>query len=217
MDLRVPASRPLDKLFAKSDLSIADTRPTRAGDPAVCACGEEMGASYYAWQHNRTRENNTPIIVEFEGDEDTVAIDGRDFLFTVFQFGEPSLAGPALKRAFGKAILPYAEKAWATENQDARIALCDLACHDPDVVTAHHANAVVLGGRHHTTFRNAFIVKLPPAQSVVRVWSPSDRPALPIPEILYNSLLIELRRPKSHFNVIPKEIGVSAWERPRLP
>jgi hypothetical protein len=155
-----------------------------------------MAASYYAWQHNRTRENDTPIVVEFDADVDTVAIDGRDFLFTVFQFGEPSLAGPAHKRAFGKAVLPYAEKAWAIENQSTRIALCDLACHDPDVVKAYHANTIVLGGRHHTVFRNAFIVQLPPApHSVVRVWSPPDGFTLPMPEIMYNRLLIESRRP----------------------
>jgi hypothetical protein len=190
---------PLDELFAKPDLSTADTRQRdQAGNPAVCACGEEMGAAYYAWQHNRTRENDTPILVEFEADEDTVVIDGRDFLTTVFQLGEPTLARPALERTFGYPVLPYAEKAWATENQDMRIALCDLARHDPDVVKAHHENVVVLGGRMNTAFRNAFIVKLPPTpQSIVRVWSPAERPVLPVPEIMFNSLLLESHRPKS--------------------
>jgi hypothetical protein len=104
---------PLDALFAKPDLSTKDTRPRdQTGDPAVCACGEEIGAAYYAWQHNRSRENDTPIIVEFEADEDTVAIDGRDLLATVFQLGEPELARPALARAFGNAVLIYAERAW---------------------------------------------------------------------------------------------------------
>jgi hypothetical protein len=150
-----------------------------------------------AWQHNRTRENDTPIIVEFEADEDTVAIGGRDFLATVFQLGEPALARPALARAFGNAVLPYAERAWATDNQDTRIALFDLARHDPDVVKAHHANTVVLGGRFRTVFRSAFIVKLFPApQSVVRVWSPAAQRALPVPEIMLSSLLIESCRPK---------------------
>ena len=150
----------LDALFARPDLSTQDTRPSDRGDPAVCACGEEIGAAYYAWQHNRTRENDTPIIVEFEADQDTVAIDGRDFLSTVFQFGEPALARPVLARAFGNEVLPYAERAWATDNQETRIALLDLAVHDPHVVKAHHANTVVLGGRLGTVFRSAFIVKL---------------------------------------------------------
>jgi hypothetical protein len=189
---------PLDALFAKPDLSTQDTRPhNQAGDPAVCACSEEMGAAYYAWQHNRTSENDTPIIVEFEADQDAVAIDGRDFLATVFQFGEPALARPALARTCGNAVLSYAERAWATDNQNRRIALCDLARHDPDVVKAHHANTVVLGGRHHTVFRSAFIVKLPTApQSIIRAWSPIGRPVLPVPGITLSSLLIESYRPK---------------------
>jgi hypothetical protein len=78
------------------------------------------------------------------------------------------------------------------------IALCDLARHDPEVIKAHHANTNVLGGRYCTVFRSAFIVKLPPtARSIVRVWSPAGRPALPLPEIMFNSLLIEPYRPKS--------------------
>lgn len=191
-EFRHPGS--LDALFAKSDLSTKDTRPhDQAGDPAVCACGEEMGAAYYAWQHNQTRENDTPIIVEFEADEDAIAIDGRDFLATVFQLGEPELARPALAQAFGPAVLPYAERAWATDNQDRRIALFDLARHDPDVVKAHHANTVVLGGRFGTVFRSAFIIKLPP-QSVIRAWSPLSRPSVPLPEITLSTLLTTSHR-----------------------
>ncbi len=87
-----------------------------------------------------------PAQLEFEADEDTVAVDGWDFLATVFQLGEPALARPALARAFGNAVLPYAERAWATDNQDTRIALFDLARHDPDVVKAHHANTVGSAG-----------------------------------------------------------------------
>jgi hypothetical protein len=188
---------PLDVLFAKPDLSMSDTRPRdQRGDPAICACGDETGAAYYAWQHNRTDQNNTPIIVEFEAAEDTVSIDGRDFLATVFQLGEPALARPALEKSFGRAVLPYAEKAWSTDDQNRRIALCDLARHDLDVVRAHHANTVVLGGRYNTAFRSAFIIKLPTAQSIVRSWSPTERPIFPPPEIKFNDLLIEAHRPK---------------------
>lgn len=186
-EYRHPGS--LDALFAKHDFSTQDTRPTnQAGVPAVCACGEEMGAAYYAWKHNRTRENDTPIIVEFEADADVVAVDSRDFLATVFQLGAPAAARPALARIFGDAVLRYADRAWATDNQDARIALVDLARHDSAVVKANYANTAVLGGRHSTVFRSAFVVKLP-ARSIVRVWSPTERPSFPVPEIEFSSLL----------------------------
>jgi hypothetical protein len=171
----------LNTLFDKSDISLEDTRPdTRQSQLAVCACGDEMGAAYYAWRHNRSGDNNTPIMVEFDVDEQSIAVDGRDFLYSVFQFGDPSRARPVLEGSFGHAVLRYAERAWGSENQSTRIALCDLAIHDLEVVKAHHANTVVLGGRYRTVFKNAFLVKLPvEACAVVRVWSPSTFPDFP--------------------------------------
>jgi hypothetical protein len=65
---------------------------------AICPCGEVIGANYYAWQHNPYGENTTPILIEFEASDDAMSIDGRDFLYTVFQLGE--LALPALVRTF---------------------------------------------------------------------------------------------------------------------
>lgn len=192
MEFRHPGD--LDALFAKVNLSLKDTRPDGAqADPGVCACGEETGAAYYAWQHNRKGENTTPIIMEFDVPDDAVSIDGRDFLYTVFQLGEPELARPVLARVFGNCILRYADRAWASKEQS--VALCDLARHDPQVIKAHHANAVILGGRYDTVFRNAFIVRLPVGTaSIIRVWSPTEPPALPHPEIMFDSLLIESHR-----------------------
>ena len=192
MEFRHPGD--LDALFAKADLSLKDTRPDGAqSDLGVCACGEETSAAYYAWQHNRTVENTTPIIMEFDMPDDAVSIDGRDFLYTVFQLGQPELAWPVLARVFGNCIQHYAERAWASKEQS--IALCDLARHDPQIIKAHHTNAVVLGGRYNTVFRNAFIVRLPVgAASIVRVWSPTERPAFPRPEIMFDSLLVESHR-----------------------
>jgi hypothetical protein len=185
---------PLDVLLAKPNLSLSDTRPN--GEPAasaICACGELIGANYYASQHNRKGENTTPILIEFEASHDAVSIDGRDFLYTIFQLGEPALARPALVRAFGKAVLRYAERAWASREQS--IPLCDLACHDPEVINAHHANSVVIGGRYNTTFCNAFIVRLPVEPgSIVRAWCPAERAAPPIPDITLGRLLVESHR-----------------------
>jgi hypothetical protein len=68
---------------------------------AVCACGEVIETNYYyASQHNREGENTTPTLIEFEASDDAIPIDGRDFLHTVFQLGEPALAPPALVRTF---------------------------------------------------------------------------------------------------------------------
>ena len=103
-------------------------------------------------------------------DESSVAVDGRDFLYTAFQLGDPGRARRVLRTAFGKAVLRYAERAWLQESQDQRIALCDLATHDPAVIRAHHANELVLGGRYGTVFRNAFLVRAPILEgSILRV------------------------------------------------
>lgn len=187
---------PLDLLLAKPDLSLEDTRPDGLeDDPAVCACGEPDGAAYYAWRHNRSSTNNTPIIITFEAPVSAVAIDGRDFLYTVFQIGNPDVAREPLVRVFGPKILHYADNAWATERSEQPIALCDLAIHDPEVIEAHHANDIVLGGRHNTVFRSAFTVSLPVGPQAIRsVEAPASPPMIPQPEIFLEDLLLPFER-----------------------
>lgn len=128
MEFRHPG--PLSTLLEKSDLSLADTRPLGAvGDPGVCACGDVTGAYFYASRHNITEHNTTPILIEFEVEPELVSVDGRDFLYTVFQMGDPDRARSVLKNAFGPTILPYADRAWSCTDQS--VALCDLARYDP--------------------------------------------------------------------------------------
>ncbi len=189
---RTEHRRPLPGLLEKPDLSLEDTRPKgMPGTPAVCACGELDGASYYAWSHNRSSTNDTPIIIEFEADIEQVAIDGKDCLYTVFQKGAPDRASGFVRGAFGEKGLSYAERAWQIENQGTRIALCDLAIHDPEVIAAHHSNHLVIAGRHRTVYRNAFTVDLPvPPERVLRVWTPESRPTPPIIDMALTDLLL---------------------------
>jgi hypothetical protein len=96
----------------------------------------------------------------------------------------PRQLGASLERSFGRPVLRYAERAWASDNKEERIALCDLASHDPDVLEAHYHSNLVIAGRYGTVFRNAFIVRLPIThEAVVRVWSPMEPPEFPIPEV----------------------------------
>jgi hypothetical protein len=65
---------PIEALFGKLDLSLEDTRPKLADwQIAICACGEVDGALHYAWRHNRTTEDDTPILIEFIADAHTAA------------------------------------------------------------------------------------------------------------------------------------------------
>ena len=181
----------INALFEHDDLTVELTRPNSVALPkVVCACGEMDGASYYASHHNRSEENDTPIIVEFEASLTDLAVDGRDFLYTVFQFGRPEAAREALQGAFGVGVLRYADKAWSSQDQGMRMALCDLAIHDPAVVEAHHANRTVIAGRYGTVFRNAFTVVCPvPPHHIRSVTAASSNFVQPQPVVLLQQLV----------------------------
>ena len=159
----------------KADLSLDDTRDADWRS-AVCACGTLEGAAYYAWQHNLYGMDDKPILIEFEANLDQVRIDGRDFLYSVFQRGDPERARSVLESIYGNKILTYVDLAWASQDQGKRIALCDLATLDPDVVLAHYANRTTIRGRYGTTFESAFTVAYPiQPKDIVCVGSPDER------------------------------------------
>ncbi|RAS09771.1 hypothetical protein [Ensifer adhaerens] len=118
--------KPDPALIDIPDLSTKHTRPEGVGVPILYACGNKAGAHHYAWHHNRTQTNDTPIVIEFESDLSNVAVDGRDFLYPVIQRGDPARARPIILSAFGEKGLRYVERAWREEEQDRRIAIGDL-------------------------------------------------------------------------------------------
>jgi hypothetical protein len=107
------------------------------------------------------------VLIAFDAEVKDVIVDGRDFLYTLFQLGDPSLGLPVALELFGPAIGRYLTRAWATDDQDQRLALCDLAIQDESVIAAHAANEKVIGGRHGTIFRNAFMVRTPVAAACI--------------------------------------------------
>lgn len=173
----------------KSDLCSADI-----GDeywrPCMCACGTLEGAEYYAWSHNRKKANNAPVLIQFEADLDQVRVDGRDLLITAFQKGSPEKTRDALERVYGSGVLKYADAAWATEDQEKRIALGFLATIDADVIAAHYASRTVVRGRCGTTYENAFTVAFPvQPEAIARVWSPAERGTEKTPSIKIKDIL----------------------------
>jgi hypothetical protein len=99
----------------------------------------------------------------FDTEPSEVIVDGRDFLYTAFQLGDPQRARPIVERIFGSSILKYIDRAWSKQEHAERIALCDLAVQDDAVVRAHASNNIVIGGRYRTRFRSAFFVRSPVA------------------------------------------------------
>jgi hypothetical protein len=179
----------LEQIWQLPVITLADTRPQRPRPSWVCACGDEAGAMYYACQRNRSQENNTPILIAFEADPTDMIVDGRDFLYTLFQNGNPDRARPAAELLFGNAILRYVDRAWSTSDTP-RIAICDLAVQDDAVVSAHATNRVVIGGRYQTRFCSAFFVKVPvPPVRIIDVRVVSPDADLPPPEIELTALI----------------------------
>jgi len=178
----------LEHLFAKPGLSLSDTRPSElvttdrgshrrllGAVPALCACGDELGGTYYATRHNRTSGKTAPLLVCFEADVGDVQIDGKDFMHNpMFQTGCTQGQRDWMIRIFGQVVERYVERAWLPDKKlDYRLALCDLAAQDPQVICDHHRNEIVLGGRCGTIFRSAFNVRLPVAPArIVEVTRP---------------------------------------------
>ena len=154
----------LEHLWQSPDLSLDITRPKDLPAlPRICACADRRGALYYACSHNRKGDRTASILIEFEADLDDVVVDGRDFLYTVMQMGNPAASREPLERLYGPAVLRYADRAWSTpaSDQRTRIACCDLATQDPEVIQAHASNCLVIGGRYRTRFSSAFMVTAP--------------------------------------------------------
>lgn len=185
----------LEMLFNKSDLSTKDTRPPTGWFPIVCACGDKIGATYYATCHNRNRGvNEVSFVISFWSPISDIYVDGRDFLYSCFQGWDSSTVNNLeiqkkwLVELFGKHIEKYFQKATLFKNQDYRIAMCDLACHDSSVVQSHAQNKIIVRGRYGVLFCSAFFVRVPIAPSqiiaVESVESMYIRPQITLNEFL---------------------------------
>jgi hypothetical protein len=154
----------LDRIWSlpKIEHSDVDLVPYDETPHRICACADKTSALFYACQKNVNATDTVSILITFDADIADVIVDGRDFLYTVFQMGCPDRARPILERLFGSAILRYAERAWATPKGDhQRIAICHLAVQDDDVIMAHARNTTIIGGRYDTEFCSAFLVRMP--------------------------------------------------------
>lgn len=163
----VPDTRDkLEILFNRQDLTTDDTRAKT--ENTVCACGDKGGASYYALVHNTHRNTEeVSFVISFVMPLSAIWIDGRDFLYTCFQLWDREGArhfkeqSEILKKLFGVNIEKYFKKAALSGDQDYRVAMCDLACQDSQVIQDHIRNKIIIGGRYGTKFRSAFSVKPP--------------------------------------------------------
>jgi hypothetical protein len=169
------------------DLVSSDETPHR-----ICACADKTSALFYACKKNVTATDTASVLITFDADIADVIVDGRDLLYAAFQMGDPDRARPIVERLFGRAILRYVDRAWATDkSDDQRISICDLAVQDDDVIRPHARNATVISGRYGTEFCSAFMVRMPiPPDQIVAVETVSAKDfSFPAPEVLLQSIV----------------------------
>lgn len=154
----------LSELVRNLELNITITRKKVV--ETFAATGDYDTALFYACKHNQTKENTEGIIIEFNASLDRVFIDGRDFLYTVFQGYDYRKKSEIHKRTikciltkiYGLSIIPYVDEVFKTphENQNRRIALVDVLVNDKRCVIAHKKNKMWINGRYGTWFRHSF-------------------------------------------------------------
>jgi hypothetical protein len=182
--------RRLNDLWGKDAITFADTRPNERSPDWICACAEQAGALYYACHHNRSRIDNTPLLITFDAELKDIIVDGRDFLYSLFQYGQSEPALPVAIGLFGPAISRYLNRAWALNDQEQRLALCDLAIQDESIILAHSTNRAVIAGRVGTVFRNAFMVRAPiAAECIWDVEIVGELPSIPSIDIALDTIL----------------------------
>jgi hypothetical protein len=169
------------QLFEKQDLSRNDTQPNsvwvektkKEGYRKYTECNtgmcfaDKLGANYYAFTHNVTEVDTIPIVIKVEGiDINDTAIDGRDFLYTVFNFidrndiEKTKRQKAELSKVYGEQIGLYVDKIMKHHNSD-KYAVCDLAITDNNIIEFHLKNNILIKGRYNTNFKSAFLIKTP--------------------------------------------------------
>ena len=158
---------------------------------AVCACGDFEGAAVLRVQaqplgRRRHADSGRVRVRVGRGGRSTVGI----YCTPCFRGAAAGACGDVVERAFGQRAVAYLDDAWRMADQQRRIALCREATVDPEVVRAHAANELVLGGRNGTVFRSAFLARLPiGAGSVLEIHRPSVQFAIPAPVAVLDDLL----------------------------
>jgi hypothetical protein len=177
----------IERLFHKQDLTLDDTRKGFEEFPVV-AFADKLGAYYYALRHNY-EAGRIPLIikVEINASKKYVYIDGRDFLYPVFQGWDHGnlvkrygiqktfeIVAKTLKQIYGDKLIKYFQKAAVSKEQSYRIAMCDLATHDIDIVKEHLNNKILIGGRYNVVFRSSFFVEAPiTPDEIVKIFVPN--------------------------------------------
>lgn len=164
------------------------------GENSICFA-DKIGAEYYATQRNVSKDKNISLLITLDLDIANIAIDGRDFLYTVFASIDPKNIEKTkrqtkkLKTIFGSYIEKYIEKV-ITHPKSEKVAICDLVICDEDIIIDHSKNSEIIGGRCGTLFKSAFFGKMPISQEkiqnveILKEYIPIKNPTITLNDIL---------------------------------
>ena len=84
----------LDRLWSLPKITSADVElvPRDQAPSRVCACADKTSALFYACKKNVTASDTASLLITFEANISDVIVDGRDFLYTLFQLSSPDRA-----------------------------------------------------------------------------------------------------------------------------
>jgi hypothetical protein len=213
----------INALYNKEDLTLDDTSPSSVwigkktkkvykdvqeaptseggghrgyieGENSICFA-DKIGAEYYATQHNVSKTKRMPLLITLDIDIENIAIDGRDFLYTVFGSIDPKdiektkRQTEKLKTIFGVKIEKYIEKI-INHPKSNKNAICDLIICDDEIIIEHSRNTEIIGGRYGTIFKSAFFGKVPISPEkiqnveILKEYIPIKNPTITLNDIL---------------------------------
>lgn len=182
--------------LGKTPGTIRDRIQEMPGRHVICGCGDILGATIYAQTYSRTEDERCCLLITYSMPVGDLIIDGKDFLYTVFQFWDRNharhreIVRDVLEIIFGKSILPYFDAAAGLKDTIGRIGICDLACVDVDVIRAHAQNSLLVHGRCNTKLCSAFQMQAPvPAERIISVARVTQVPEIPSRSIVLSALL----------------------------
>jgi len=162
----------------------------------ICACGDEFGATHYAVGRLPIGDISRGLLITFSAGLNELSIDGKDFLYTIFQFWDRDrkhdreLFRERLAMMFGTGILKYFDLASETDKTIERVGICDLACIDLNVIREHLRNMVLINGRCNTRFCSAVQMQEPVTSAqIISVTTVHSLPGAPERQIHLDSLL----------------------------
>lgn len=182
--------------LGKTPGTIRDRIQEMSGRHVICGCGDILGATIYAQTYSRTDDERCCLLITYSMPVGDLIIDGKDFLYTVFQFWDRNharhreIVRDVLEIIFGKSILPYFDAAAGLKDTIERVGICDLACVDVDVIRVHAQNSLLVHGRYNTKFCSAFQMQAPvPAERIISVARVTQVPEIPSRSIVLSALL----------------------------